>query len=202
MKINEGVLTILVMTLVIAACGGGDSDYFPKPRTYPRVYYPEKTYQSFSTNYCDFGFEQATYAQIIQDTSFFGEKPIHPCWFDMVVPQLNSKLHCSYIPIDNKENTLLELVNDSYDLAFKHTSKASGIGEEAIFFPDKKVYGILFPLEGSVASPYQFFLTDSTQHFFRGSLYFNSEPRPDSLKPVIEFMKQDIDKLIETFEWK
>jgi len=201
MRINEGILTILAMTILIMACGSGENDYFPKPRTFPRVYYPEKAYQPFTASYCGFTFEQATYAQIIQDTSFFGEKPINPCWFDIYVPQLASKLHCSYIPIGGK-NTLLELVNDSYDLAFKHTSKASGIGEEPINFPDKNVYGILFPLEGSVASPFQFFLTDSVNHFFRGSLYFNTEPRPDSMKPVIEFIEQDIVRMIETFEWK
>ena len=70
-----------------------------------------------------------------------------------------------------------------------------------IYFPDKKVYGIWFPLEGSVASPYQFFVTDSVEHYMRGSLYFNTSPNPDSMAPVIEFVKEDLEKMLETFEW-
>jgi hypothetical protein len=45
-------------------------------------------------------------------------------------------------------------------------------------------------------------VTDSTKHYLRGSLYFDAEPNPDSLAPVVEFFRNDIIHLIETLKWK
>ena len=56
-------------------------------------------------------------------------------------------------------------------------------------------------MEGNVASNYQFFLTDSTNRFFRGAMYFNMRPNADSLQPVTDFVKADLEVLIESFEW-
>ncbi|MCK5170865.1 MAG: gliding motility lipoprotein GldD, partial [Bacteroidales bacterium] len=67
--------------------------------------------------------------------------------------------------------------------------------------PEKDVYGILYEIEGNAASSVQFFLTDSIKHYIRGALYFNVEPNKDSLAPVINFVKEDIKILIESFEW-
>ena len=63
------------------------------------------------------------------------------------------------------------------------------------------MYGLIFDIKGDAASEYQFHLTDSTSHFLRGSLYFNTAPNQDSIQPVLDFIKQDIAHLLETFEW-
>jgi gliding motility-associated lipoprotein GldD len=68
--------------------------------------------------------------------------------------------------------------------------------------PQRGIYGILYELKGNVASPMQFFVTDSTHHFLRGSLYFRTEPNKDSLAPVINFAQKDIRHIIETLNWK
>ena len=60
----------------------------------------------------------------------------------------------------------------------------------------------MYEIEGNAASAYQFHLTDSTNHFVRGSLYFNNIPNQDSIQPVLEFVKEDITHLFETFVWK
>jgi gliding motility-associated lipoprotein GldD len=65
------------------------------------------------------------------------------------------------------------------------------------------MYGIVYEINGmSAASPYQFYLTDSTRHWLRGSLYFDAIPNNDSLAPVIDFVKTDIQHLFETIRWK
>ena len=68
--------------------------------------------------------------------------------------------------------------------------------------PDKDVYGILYEIDGNAASSLQFFLTDSVKHYLRGALYFNVQPNKDSLAPIINFVKEDVFVLIESFEWK
>ena len=52
-----------------------------------------------------------------------------------------------------------------------------------------------------MATPLQFYITDSTQHFMRGSLYFNHRPNPDSTAPVLDRMEADVRKLMETLRW-
>lgn len=191
---------LLAFSFFAQSCGG--ENYIPKPRTYPRVEYPKKDYQPFQENYCNFSFEQPVYTKIEQTTKFFEGKTEHPCWFDVVFGDLNGRIHCSYAPIDNTENTLLNLVDDSQNLVYKHTSKANAINEEPFSYPKNKVYGTLFELKGSVASPYQFYVTDSVNHYVRGSLYFKTSPNPDSMRPVINFVKEDLMHMIKTIRWK
>ncbi len=82
-----------------------------------------------------------------------------------------------------------------------HITKADAINEQVISNRENKVYGILYDLKGNTASAVQFYVTDSIKHYLRGSLYFATEPNPDSLAPVIDFFREDIIHLIETLKW-
>lgn len=64
------------------------------------------------------------------------------------------------------------------------------------------MYGLIYDIKGNAASEFQFHLTDSLNHFLVGSLYFNTPPNQDSIQPVLDFVKQDIEHLFSTFEWK
>jgi gliding motility-associated lipoprotein GldD len=83
----------------------------------------------------------------------------------------------------------------------EHNKKATFI-DEVRFEKPNSVSGFIFNLEGPVATPFQFFMSDSTEHFLRGALYFNTQIRPDSLAPLYEFVKQDISHMINTFAWR
>ena len=96
---------------------------------------------------------------------------------------------------------LLFAYKEAAKLTFKHTIKADYIDERIITTPHQ-VSGMLYEVGGDAASNAQFFLTDSSQHFIRGSLYFNNPPNEDSLRPVIHFVKLDLFHLIETFRWE
>lgn len=181
--------------------GCDDTIVVPKPRAYPRVDYPLKAYQPFDAGFCAFTFDQPVYAKVEQDTTFFEGKPASDCWFNLTVPELNAKIYCSYYDIRNRQD-LDEYVADAFELTNKHNIKANYIDEIAIHRPDDRVHGVVFEVEGAVASSYQFFLTDSTRHFLRGALYFDTQTRPDSLAPVIQFMKADLNRMVETLKWK
>jgi gliding motility-associated lipoprotein GldD len=113
---------------------------------------------------------------------------------------LNASLYCSYYRI-TKDKSISALINDAFNIAGKHNIKAN-YRRETIIENKNGVKGILFDIEGPVASPVQFYLTDDKNHFFRASLYFNSKVNPDSTAPVLSFIKTDIDTLISTFRWK
>jgi gliding motility-associated lipoprotein GldD len=193
------LLLSFVWLSLLFACS--DAVYLPKPRAYPKVLYPEKAYVSTEADYCAFTFERPVYGEMVQDTLFFGEKPLHPCWFNLEVSALNAKIHCSYAPIRSKAD-FDELVADAFTITQKHNQKASYIEEYRFDRPGDRVHGMIFEVEGPVASSYQFFVTDSVRHFLRGSLYFDTQARPDSLAPVIAFLKKDVDHMLETLHWK
>lgn len=172
----------------------------PKPRGFPKVVYPAKSYQSFEEGYCDFSFQYPTYAKIEKSESFFDERPSNECWFDISIPEFNAKIHCTYSPIDKKE-TGEKLRTDAFELAHKHNIKAKYI-EEIKIDTKNGAKGFAFNLEGEVASPFQFYVTDEEKHFVRGSLYFNNEVAPDSLAPIFLYVKKDIEYMINTLEWK
>jgi hypothetical protein len=99
-------------------------------------------------------------------------------------------------------NDLAKHIEDSRELAVKHQVKASGLDEEVLINDSARVYGLLYDISGNSASAIQFYITDSTKHFLRGSLYFNCPPNIDSLKIVIDYIRTDIMHLIKTFKWK
>ena len=188
-----------VLVLVILV-GCEETVTTPKPRAFPKVEFPIKDYEKFDENYCHFTFEKPVSALVQQDTLFFNESTVDPCWFDLYYPAFNCRIHCSYYPI-TEENPLSKLNDDAFKLAMEHNRKATYIDEVRVEKPNN-VSGFIFNLEGPVATPFQFYLTDSTQHFIRGALYFRTQIRPDSLAPMYEFVKQDISHMINTFAWK
>lgn len=188
------VLVLLLPVVLLPACR--QSGYTPKPRGYFRIEFPEKAYRRYEGT-CPFTFRMPVYARIVPDK----KAREHSCWLDMDFPGFNAKIHLSYWPVRSRE-MLYELVEDSRQLAYKHTVKASAINEQLIIRPEKDMYGIIYDIEGNTASSLQFFLTDSTRHYLRGALYFHEEPRLDSIRPVLEFIRKDVDSLITSFEWE
>jgi gliding motility-associated lipoprotein GldD len=190
MKINKALIIIVLIALI--GCGG--ETFTPKPKGYFRIDLPNKEYIAFDKD-CPFTFQAPVYTSLTPNAS----NPDQPCWFDINFTQLNASIYLSYKPVDGNLNQFLE---DSRTLAFKHTVKANDIDQKLINNPKNNVYGLVYSIEGNAASSFQFHLTDSSNHFVRGSLYFNNIPNQDSIQPVLDFIKEDISKLIETFEWK
>ncbi len=192
---------IVVLTLCCFCFSCGEEQvYLPKPRMYPKITFPSGDKQLFDPSYCEMTFEYPSYAKIEQDNYFFEGKPVDPCWFNMQFEDLLGTLHCSYIPIENRAH-YDKLINESFRLVEEHNTKANYRQEE--YIQNKNgVGGLYFTLGGEVATNMQYILTDTTTHFFRASLYFNSKVRPDSIRPIYEFVKQDVDEMIESFDWK
>jgi len=198
-QLNKPVTFLLLIALFINATSCEEPIYTPKPRGYPKVVYPEKNYKQFAEDYCTFTFEQPTYAIIEQDTTFFSGRSKNDCWFNIRMDQFAATIHCSYVPI-SKDDPFEKLREDAFVMANEHIVKANYIDEIPV---DTKhgVKGMAFDLEGPVASPFMFFLSDEKEHYFRGSLYFNTRSDPDSLAPVIKFVKEDLSHMIRTFKW-
>jgi gliding motility-associated lipoprotein GldD len=182
----------IVLLLFFISC---DSDYIPKPRGYFRIDTPEKNYISLDTT-LPYSFEYPAFSQISPDP----HAPNQKYWINIDYPKFKGRIHISYKKVDNN---LAKYLEDSRKLVLKHIPKASSIQNKLINRKEDNVYGLVYNIQGiGAASPYQFYLTDSINHFVRGALYFHTTPNNDSLAPVIKYIISDIDHLIETFQWK
>ena len=179
--------------ILLTSCGNDDQST-PKPRAYFRIDFPEKKYQPYNGQ-CPFSFDYPDYAFVSRDSADNNQ----PCWLNLDYPRFHARLHITYAPI---EDNLKEHLENSRSLAIEHTLKASAIDEIPVVRDSAKVYGLIYNLEGNTASPYQFYLTDSVNHFFRGALYFSARPNGDSTAPVVNFLKADIEQMIHSFRWR
>jgi len=167
----------------------------PLPMGYFRIDLPEPNYHTKTLD-CPFTFEHAEQSRF----EFYASgKQGEQCWFDLYYPKHKARIHFTYKAL---ENNLRAYIEESRTMAYEHSVKASRIKSDVISIPEKSVFGLVYDLDGNVASPFQFYLTDSTSHFIRGSMYFESKPNRDSLYPVMNHIKEDMQHLISTFAWK
>lgn len=186
---------ILFGTVILTSCGDDDDEVFiPKPKGYYRIDFPEKKYRVYDS-LCPYSFEIPTYSFINNDKHLGAD----PCWLNINFPKYNAQIHLSYKVITNNLDTVL---SQSRDFVVKHQVKSTGIDETIIIRDSAKVFGLVYDISGNTASNVQFYLTDSTHHFMRGALYFNSTPNIDSLKIVVDYLRADILQMIKTFKWK
>ena len=189
-------LPFLLVIFFSFAC---NSPYTPKPPGYFKISFPEKRYQAFNEPGYPYSFEYPVYANVVKDSTFFGDATENPWWVNIDFPQFSGRIYLSYKIVGQYK--LEKLLNDAFNLTNKHSIKASYIDDSVLSTPNH-VHGMFFRVEGDVATASQFFLTDSTKNFLRGALYFDATPNADSLKPVNDFLVQDMKHLINTFHWK
>ncbi len=190
-KIHLLFIVVLFVSEIFTGCG---DVIVPKPYGYFRVDLPMHRYERLDSAPLPYSFEKSVYARVIPRAEN-GEN----FWIDLKYPALNASLFCSYKPV---RSNLQELTEDTRKIVYKHTVRADGIGEKVFVNPGKKVYGVLYDLTGNTASSVQFVLTDSTKHFFRGALYFENVPNKDSIAPMSAYIREDVIRLMESFEWK
>ena len=185
------------MSLVLLAVGlySCESNWLPKPPGYNRIDLPKHEYQRLEQGY-PYQLDFSTYSRVEADSFNLNEKE----WINLNYPDFGAKVHLTYKKID--QNTDFKILsNDAFNLTAKHQIKAYGI-EEAILLTPNGYSAVVAELTGEVPTQFQFFVTDSTSHFLRGAVYFNTALKNDSLAPIIEFIKIDMAHLINSVNFE
>lgn len=183
------IFTNILFLIIICLYSCGKPN-IPKPYGFVRLEIPDTAYTESP--------KQLPYSFEISQNATIRYRADEKTWIDIVYPKLNAEIHCSYKPI---QNDLRELGDDAQRFVYNHAGMASAISEQGYENEYNRVYGVMYDLQGNTASPYQFYLTDSVRNFFRAAVYFNCIPNRDSLAPAIDYIRQDVEHLIETFEW-
>lgn len=179
--------------LLLASC---TRDYQPKPKGYNRLVLPKQEYQLLPDS-LPYQFEYSKAAKLLKDTSWISERH----WVEIYYPTLKANIHITYKKVNGKQDVLKELLNDAYNLTSKQQIKANGIDEVITKTPSGKI-AVIAEISGEVPSQFQFTMTDSSENFLRGALYFNTRVQNDSLAPAIDFMKNESMHLINTLQWR
>jgi len=194
-------LNIWSSLLILLFCACNSTVQVPKPPVYPRINYPEKEYVLTQED-LPYQFEQPVYAELVSaGESKFSKNSDEKYWKNLNFLPFNATLHISYSSLESLKE-LDELREETRKLAFEHSFRADDIQTIVMSQKSNQLYGNMYLIEGNTATNLNFYLTDSAQHFFRAALYFNKKTKPDSILPVFKFVKDDIEHLINTFQWK
>ncbi|WP_245657922.1 gliding motility lipoprotein GldD [Roseivirga echinicomitans] len=192
-SIQKLLLVSFVLIIGLSAC---EQTYLPKPKAYNRIDLPESAYQVLPDTF-PYHFFYSQYAELSRDT--FPKSGRY--YINLFYPDYDAVIQITYKDLKKPENNVEELLTEAFDLTMKHNPKAYSIRESIIPMRNNQVASIA-ELAGEVPSQFQFFTTDSTTHFFRGALYFNTANKNDSLRPIIDFIKKDAIEMLNSLEWK
>lgn len=181
------IISFILITGFIAC----KDDAKPKPKAFLSLEYPEATYERVDLG-CPYTFEKNKLAEISPSRNRI------PCWIDLDYKLLNGAIFLTYMPVNNNLDSLLA---DAQKLPLRHTIKADAIEGDIYTNEFHNTYGMFYEVTGDAASQAQFYLTDSTDHFITGSVYFNSLPNFDSIVPAADYLKKDIRHLMESLQW-
>lgn len=182
-------LLVIIIIVIFASCSG---DTQPKPRGFLALDYPAPVYSEIDLN-CPYSFEKNKLATVKS------AKVANPCWINLQYELLDGTIFITYQKV---ENNLDSLLRDAQKLPLQHTIKADVIEGDIYTNDFHNTYGMFYEVEGNAASQAQFYLTDSTEHFLTGSIYFNVRPNFDSILPAAAYLKKDMRHLMETLRWK
>ena len=191
MKCIRDLMIFALLFFIFNSCNRVE---IPRPYGYFRVELPKHQYRMIDTLGLPYRFNLSTNAKLISRDSKNDK-----FWIDIYYPKLNASIFCSYKPV---KGNLIDLLEDTRKIVYKHSIRADGIGERVFDHSDNNVHGILYDITGNTASSVQFVLTDSLHHFFRGALYFNNVPNKDSIAPMSNYIREDVIRIMESFEWK
>ncbi len=179
--------------LLLLSCS---QDYLPKPKGYNRIDLPTHKYQPLPDTFPYF-FEYPVQATLSKDVSWISER----YWIDLYYPLFDADIQITYKPVNSRDSLIQGYYGDSYKLTSQHQIKAYSIEETILELPNGD-FASVSELEGEVPTQVQFHVSDSTQHFLRGALYFKIATKNDSLAPVITYIKADILHMLQTLEWR
>lgn len=160
----------------------------PKPKALLRLDYPTTDYRVMETDHFNFLKNRESEFKNQDGTSMI-----------LDYPRMKGSLFITYKEVNNNIDKLLK---DAQKLSIEHASKADGILPHPFVNEKDRVYGMFFEVVGDAASQAQFYVTDSTDHFVTGSLYFYTRPNYDSIYPAATYLQNDIKKFMESIRWK
>lgn len=186
MKNNRWILLLPTLMLFFIGC---KEDVLPKPKAMLRLDYPMGQYMETDLD-CAYTFDRNTLSNIKENKD---------CSLVLDYPMMKGAIYLTYKKVDGN---IRQLLIDAQKLTYEHVVKADQISPQEYVHAEENVFGMFYEVSGNAASQSQFYVTDSTDHFVTGSLYFYAKPNYDSILPAAMYLQNDIRKIMESLRWK
>ncbi len=183
---KHSILLYLVLAVLFTSC---KDEVLPKPKAMLKLEYPTAKYQIAGED-CIYSFDQNSLSTLKENKD---------CSLVLDYPMMKGSIYLTYKPVTDNLDTLLI---DAQKLSYEHVVKADNIVEQPFINDEDRVYGMFYEVSGNAASQSQFYVTDSTNHFVTGSLYFYAKPNYDSILPAAMYLQNDIRRIMESLRWK
>ena len=179
-------MRIIFLALFVFSCNNNVN--LPKQRAYfaPELEIP--TYKKISLD-CNYSFNINSQASI---------NNIKNCNYEIYYKNLNAKIFINQIVLSNS----IERAVNTFNQKINENSRLSDqIIQSDYFNIDNETYSKLYSFVGNSPSNIQFYVTNQTDKFLTGSLFFETKPNYDSLFPYIDYIRNDIKKMVDSFRW-
>lgn len=179
-------MRIIFLALIVFSCNNNVN--LPKQKAYFAPEFEIPTYKKISLD-CNYSFNINSQASI---------NNIKNCNYEIYYKNLNAKIFINQIVLSNSIETVVNTFNQKIN---ENSRLSDQIIQSNYVNIDKKIYSKLYSFVGNSPSNIQFYVTNQTDKFLTGSLFFETEPNYDSLFPYIDYIRNDIKKMVDSFRW-
>lgn len=191
MKFSDKILFPFGLFLFIFSCN--ESNYLPREKGFLRLEFEKPTYDTFSNESSGLNFiyndAYSTFEIVSDEKIVLGYKDI------------KISIVLSDVELENL-SSFEESLQNFYMFLEPHRKKSNQISIKEFTSADNNRFAKVFEMRGPVASPLQFYVTDSTNHFLFGSMNIMEKSDYDSIYPSIMYVKNDIFSIIESVNWE
>lgn len=191
MKFSDKILFLFGFLLFLFSCD--ETNYLPREKGFLRLEFEKPTYDTFSNESSGLNFiyndAYSTFEIVSDEKIVLGYKDI--------------KINIVVVDVELENlSSFEESIQNFYMFLEPHRKKSNQISIKEFTSADNNRFAKVFEMRGPVASPLQFYVTDSTNHFLFGSMNIMEKSDYDSIYPSIMYVKNDIFSIIESVNWE
>jgi gliding motility-associated lipoprotein GldD len=191
LKFLHKILFLFGLLLFHFSCD--ETSYLPREKAFLRLEFEKPMYGTFSSESSKLNFiynnASASFEIISEEKTVLRYKHIK---IDILL---------SNIQLENT-SSFEESLQNFYMFLEPHRKKSNQISVKEFISADNKRFAKVFEMRGPVASPLQFYVTDSINNFLFGSMNLIQKSDYDSIYPSVMYVKNDIFSIIESVNWE
>ena len=191
MKFLHKILFLFGLLLFHFSCD--ETSYLPREKAFLRLEFEKPMYDTFSSEFSKLNFifnnAYASFEKVSDKKTVLRYKDIK---IDIVL---------SDIQLENT-SSIEESLQNFYMFLEPHRKKSNQTSVKEFVSADNKRFAKVFEMRGPVASPLQYYVTDSINNFLFGSMNLTEKSDYDSIYPSVMYVKNDIFSIIESVNWE
>ena len=191
MKFSYKILFLFGLFLFHFSCD--ESNYLPREKGFLRLEFEKPTYNTFS--------DESSALNFIYNDAYSSFEIVSDEKIALRYKEIKISIVLSDVKLENI-SSFEESIQNFYMFLEPHRKKSNQISIKEFTSADNKRFAKVIEMRGQVASPLQFYVTDSINHFLFGSMNIMEKSDYDSIYPSVMYVKNDIFSIIESVNWE